>query len=134
MNWTHYESYTEIHPPKEFDFEECLIFLGRSNQELIYKIKDGWVIKLIKTNESLILCKIGYSNESIKVEFPINTVAKDCREKVVKYIWEWFDLDKNLNEFIAYNKFQADKVLELTFHPVVVIGKASMNSISLGYS
>ncbi|SCY92657.1 ABC transporter substrate-binding protein [Alkaliphilus peptidifermentans] len=30
--------------------------------------------------------------------------------------------DKNLNEFIAYNKFQADKVLELTFHPVVEIG------------
>lgn len=110
MNWTHYESYTEIHPPKEFNFEECLIFLGRSNQELIYKIKDGWVIKLIKINESLILCRIGYSNGSIKVEFPINTVTNDCRDKVVKYIWEWFDLDKNLNEF--YEMGKDDRVLK----------------------
>lgn len=110
MNWTHYESHIEIYPPKEFDFEECLIFLGRSNQELIYKIKDGWVIKLIKINESLILCRIGYSNGSIKVEFPINTVSYDCRQKVVKYIWEWFDLYKNLNEF--YEMGKEDRVLK----------------------
>ncbi|MEH7390859.1 hypothetical protein [Bacillus sp. JJ1474] len=73
--------------------------MGRSNQEVLHQIKEGSLYKLIKVNESLILCKIGSINHSIKVEFPISSPSIDSRKKVAEYIWEWFDLDQELGEF-----------------------------------
>lgn len=114
MNWIDHESYIEIFPPKEFNFEECLIFLGRSNQEVLHQIKEGSVYKLLKGKESLILCKIGYTINSIKVEFPLSTPSIHARKKVGEYIWEWFDLDQDLGGF--YQVASQDKVLKSLAH------------------
>ena len=110
MNWIDHGSYIEIYPPKEFNFEECLIFLGRSNEEVLHQIKRGSVYKLIKVNESLILCKIEYSNNFIKVEFPISSPSIHSRKKVAEYFWEWFDLGQDLEEF--YQMARQDRVLK----------------------
>ncbi|KAB2336138.1 DNA-3-methyladenine glycosylase 2 family protein [Cytobacillus depressus] len=114
MNWIDYGSYIEVYPPKEFNFEECLIFLGRSDQEVLYQIKEGSVYKLIKVKESLILCKIGFINDSIKVEFPISPPSIQFRKIVAEYIWEWFDLDQDLRGF--YHVASQDKVLKKIAH------------------
>ncbi|WEG12861.1 DNA-3-methyladenine glycosylase [Pullulanibacillus sp. KACC 23026] len=110
MNWMDCESSIEIFPPKEFNFEECLVFLGRSNQEVLHQIKEGSVYKLIKVDDTLILCKIGASLNSMKVEFPISIPSSHARQKVAEYIWEWFDLDQELGEF--YRLAGQDKILE----------------------
>jgi DNA-3-methyladenine glycosylase II len=110
MNWIDHETYMEIYPPGEFNFEECLIFLGRSNKEVLHQIKEGSVYKLIKVKESLILCKIRSNHNSIKVEFPISPPSIYARDKVAEYIWEWFDLDQDLEEF--YQVASQDKVLQ----------------------
>ncbi|NRD77351.1 DNA-3-methyladenine glycosylase 2 family protein [Bacillus sp. BRMEA1] len=110
MNWIDHETYLELNLPKEFNFEECLIFLGRSDQEVLHQTKEGSLYKLIKVNESLILCKIGSTDPTIKVEFPINAPSIDCRKKVAEYIWEWFDLDQELVGF--YQMASQDKVLK----------------------
>lgn len=109
MNWMDYESYLEIYPPKEFNFKECLIFIGRSDQEVLHQIKEGFVYKLIKMKDSLILCKVGYINHCIKVEFPMRTPSIAARKKVAEYIWEWFDLEQDLEGF--YQMASVDKVL-----------------------
>ncbi|MEH7883677.1 DNA-3-methyladenine glycosylase [Bacillus sp. JJ1609] len=114
MNWIDHESYIEIYPPKEFNFEECLIFLGRSSLEVLYQIKEGSVYKLIKVKDSLILCKIGFSNDAIKVEFSISPLSTHSRKIVAEYIWEWFDLDQDLGEF--YQVASQDKVLKKLAH------------------
>jgi DNA-3-methyladenine glycosylase II len=114
MNWIDHESYLEIYPPKEFNFEECLIFLGRSNQEVLHQIKEGAVYKLIKIKDSLILCKIGNVNNCIKVEFPIRTPSILAREKVGEYIWELFDLAQDLGGF--YQMARNDKILKKLAH------------------
>jgi DNA-3-methyladenine glycosylase II len=114
MNWIDHESYIVIYPPAEFNFEDCLIFLGRSSLEVLYEIKDGSVYKLIKVKDSLILCKIGFSNDAIKVEFPISPVSVHTRKIVAAYIWEWFDLDQDLREF--YQVASQDKVLKKLAH------------------
>ncbi|MBM7662294.1 DNA-3-methyladenine glycosylase II [Bacillus mesophilus] len=101
MNWNDCQSYIKINPPKEFNFEECLVYLGRSNQEVLHEIKEGSLYKLIKVNERLILFKLEYINHYIKVEFLNDIPNKNDREEVAKYIWEWFDLNTNLNEFYA---------------------------------
>jgi len=110
MNWIDHESYIEIYPPKEFNFEECLIYLGRSNEEVLHQMKRGSVYKLIKVNESLILFKIEYINDFIKVNFPKSTPSIHSRKKVAEYIWEWFDLDQDLGEF--YQMARQDRVLK----------------------
>ncbi len=114
MNWIDYESYIEIYPPKEFNFEECLVFLGRSNQEVLHRIEEGFLYKLIKVNESLILCKVGSIDHAIKVEFPLNPASNDIHKKVAEYIWEWFDLDQDLESF--YQVADKDKVLRQLTH------------------
>lgn len=114
MNWIDHEVYIELFPPKEFNFEECLIFLGRSDIEVLHQIKGDFLYKLIKVKESLILCKIGWVTDSIKVEFPISNPSVNERKKAGEYIWEWFDLNQNLDEF--YQVANEDEILKLLIH------------------
>ncbi|WP_409272800.1 DNA-3-methyladenine glycosylase family protein [Neobacillus sp. SCS-31] len=114
MNWIDHESFIEIYPPKEFNFEECLIFLARSNQEVLHQIKGGSVYKLIKVDESLVLCKISFLKSCLKVEFPVNPLSKSSRKGAAEYIWEWFDLDRDLEGF--YQMARQDKILSPLVH------------------
>jgi DNA-3-methyladenine glycosylase II len=110
MKWIDSKSFITIYPPMEFNFEECLVFLGRSNQEMLHQMKAGCLYKLIKVNKNLILFKIQYTNDSIKVEFPNHFPSADTRKKVAEYIWDWFDLERNLDEF--YELANHDRVLK----------------------
>lgn len=110
MRWINHGSFIEISLPKEFNFEECLVFLGRSNEEVIHQIRGGLLYKLIKVDQELILCRIGSAPNGIHVEFPIAPSAKNYHEKVVAYIWEWFDLDQDLSHF--YEVASQDEVLQ----------------------
>ncbi|WP_042478475.1 DNA-3-methyladenine glycosylase family protein [Bacillus ndiopicus] len=106
MKWTDFESYIEISPPKEFDFDECLIYLDRSNLEVLHQIKDGAIYKVINK----ILCKIEWMNDCIKVEFPLEIPSAAERKKAAEYIWEWFDLEQNLEDF--YQMAIQDEILK----------------------
>ncbi|MDF2857077.1 MAG: DNA-3-methyladenine glycosylase, partial [Neobacillus sp.] len=37
MQWLDHGLSIEIFPPKEFNFNECLVFLGRSEQEILHQ-------------------------------------------------------------------------------------------------
>ncbi|MFJ7974266.1 DNA-3-methyladenine glycosylase family protein [Peribacillus sp. JNUCC 23] len=110
MQWSNHGSFIEIHPPKEFNFEECLVFLGRSHKEVLHQIRDGLLYKLIKVNGELILCRIGFTQDVIHVDFPIHPLSITSHEEVVAYIWEWFDLDQDLSLF--YEVANQDKILQ----------------------
>lgn len=110
MKWVDQETYLEIFPPKEFNFEECLVFLGRSEQEVLHQIRVQHVFKLLKIEEELILFKIGGNSHSLRIEFPIDVPSKYIREQVSKFVWEWFDLDTDLTRFYKISK--SDKILE----------------------
>lgn len=114
MKWIDHESYMEICPPTEFNFEECLVFLGRSDQEVLHQIRADSIYKLIKVDEELILCKIRYVHDVIRVDFLIRTPSMNARKEVVVYIWEWFDLDKDLSNF--YEVANRDKILQQVAH------------------
>lgn len=108
MKWNKKGSTIEIFPPAEFNFEECLVYLGRSEQEVLHQIRDGYVYKLVKLDGEVILLKIGSSSYVIQVQFPIGIPSNI--EKVVSYIWEWFDLDQALGGF--YEVARKDKILK----------------------
>lgn len=109
MNWTDHISYIEIYPPKEFSFEECLVFLGRSDQEVLYQIREGYIIKLIKAEGALILCRIGYMDDAIMVEFLTEPPSEYARRIIADHIWEWFDLQQDLVGF--YHLAEHDSIL-----------------------
>lgn len=110
MNAIDHESYLEMYPPTEFNFEECLMFLGRSDLEVLHRIKEGAVYKLIKIEESSILCKVEFINNVIKIGFPLGPPSFHLRQRAADYIWEWFDLDQNLGAF--YQVANQDEVLK----------------------
>ncbi|MEC2055843.1 DNA-3-methyladenine glycosylase 2 [Peribacillus psychrosaccharolyticus] len=110
MRWTNHEQSVEIFPPKEFNFTECLRFLNRSEQEILHKIQDCVLSKLLNVNGELILVEISCSLVSIIVNLPHSNQPLLVRKRIVAYIWEWFDLDQNLADF--YILAAQDKVLQ----------------------
>lgn len=99
MNWLDNKSTIDIIPPSPFNYEECLLFLGRSDQEVLYEIKHQAIWKLLLVSRNLVLFKITHHSNKLKVEFPISPPSKVERQEIAAYIWEWFDLETDLNEF-----------------------------------
>ena len=114
MNWFDNESYIEVCTPLEFDFSECLKFLGRSDQEMLHRIKGDNLYKLLKIDGELILCKIVSNQTFIHVDFPLGTPTKRIREKIAAYIGGWFDLESDLSHF--YEMASNDKILQSLTH------------------
>nr|WP_029326669.1 DNA-3-methyladenine glycosylase [Bacillus coahuilensis] len=99
MNWSDCETYIELFPPKEFNFSECLQFLNRSPLEILHRVKGETVYKLLQVQDVLLLCKISFLDGRFVVEFPTAPPYTVARKQVAKYIWEWFDMDQDLEEF-----------------------------------
>jgi DNA-3-methyladenine glycosylase II len=114
MKWDDQGSSIKIFPPSDFNFQECLVFLARSDQEILHHIMNDSLYKLLKINGQLVLLKIGENEQSIQVEFPIRTPAQSIKEQAATYIWEWFDLDQELEGF--YDMANKDKLLKDIVH------------------
>ncbi|NHM30820.1 DNA-3-methyladenine glycosylase family protein [Neobacillus terrae] len=99
MSSSNLSSMIKINTPRDFNFEECLVFLDRSNQELLHRIKDGYLYKLIKVDQELILLKISYKIDALNVEFPLGDPSKNARKLAAEFIVDWFDLEQDLADF-----------------------------------
>jgi DNA-3-methyladenine glycosylase II len=112
MRWGNHGSHIEIYPPQEFSFAECMVFLGRSQEEVLHRLKDGFLYKLLLIGDEMILVKISEANGNLKVEFPLDVDALSLakREQVVTYIEEWFDLHTALDKF--YQVANGDRILK----------------------
>lgn len=105
--------YIEISTPADFNYEECLVHLGRSSQENLYRIKEGKVIKLLKLNGELVLFQLTSVPGALRIEFPLNAPTPNETKQVVAYIEDWFDLTTDLQGF--YEMAETDPIL----NPVV---------------
>lgn len=110
MQWTDCGSHLEISIPEAFCFRECLKFLGRSELEVLHHIEDDKIYKLIKIHESLILLRISSPDRKLRIEFPDVIPQKEHRQNVVKFITDWFDLERDLSPF--YQNALHDKILK----------------------
>ncbi|WLR43374.1 DNA-3-methyladenine glycosylase [Bacillus carboniphilus] len=109
MTWKDEQTYIEIYPSNDFNFDECLFFLNRSNQEVLHQIIDGCLYKLLKIEEDLLLLKIKACKQGVRVDFPIHQPSISVRKKVASYIWDWFDFNTDLDPF--YQMANTDPVL-----------------------
>lgn len=102
--------YLELPTPLLFNFQECLLFLARSNHEVLHTIKDHILYKLLKIDHELVLCLISYQAQQLRVDFPMNSPSAAAVEQVQSYIEEWFDLRRDLQPF--YHMAQKDAILQ----------------------
>ena len=101
MKRLHEEQYSQVATPADFNFEECLVHLGRSSQENLYRLDDSGITKLLKIGEQLVLFRIVPVAGALRVEFPLGVPSLQKRDKVAAYIEDWFDLQMDLRGFYA---------------------------------
>ncbi|WP_335869655.1 DNA-3-methyladenine glycosylase family protein [Bacillus sp. 2205SS5-2] len=99
MNWTKHNDTFQIPTPTDFNFQECLVFLKRSNQEILHRVGEQFVEKLLYIQNNMILLHISWTPKSLILRFPLGCPSFDEQKQVVKYVCEWFDLSRNLDEF-----------------------------------
>ncbi|WP_215145474.1 DNA-3-methyladenine glycosylase family protein [Exiguobacterium qingdaonense] len=82
-----------------FDFHECLVFLSRSEQEVLHVTTDKVVQKLMRIGERLILVELQEKGYYIRVRFPGDDVSDAETESIEREVRDWLDLDRDLTPF-----------------------------------
>jgi len=114
VKWEDFKKYIEIDVPKEFSFEQCLVYLNRSDNECLHKIKEGEFYKLIKIEDINVLIIISTGIKKLRITFVNKVTAKWLRAQVAKYAWDMFDLGTDLTDF--YKLAKEDSILKLLIH------------------
>ncbi|AQU80771.1 MULTISPECIES: DNA-3-methyladenine glycosylase 2 [Planococcus] len=103
------ELYMEISTPVDFNFMECLVHLGRSSQENLYRVQNARVTKVLKLNNELVLFHMTPVKGALRLAFPLGAPTASNSELVRAYVEDWFDLQTDLQDF--YAMAQTDSLL-----------------------
>jgi DNA-3-methyladenine glycosylase II len=87
--------------PKEFSYPMNFQFLERSPRELLHRIENGSVIKVLRIDDEKVLFRIKPGKQKLILEFLNGEPSKEAKEFVKKYVMEWFDLETDLKPFYA---------------------------------
>jgi len=125
MTWHEVNEVIAITLPENFDMNANLGYLTREKNECMYEIENDTITKVIAIEEIRSLVQVSVINKQMVVQFLNDTrpIEKWKREEIVKYIYEWFDLDNDLTSF--YEMAKADPLLKMPaqkFYGLRVIG------------
>lgn len=97
--------------PNIFSFEQCLSYLSRADNEVLFQVEDGHIKRAIKLEKERYLIDIFHEDDYLKVNI-LNHEYIDMfsENQIINYIREWFDMDEDLNVF--YNFAQSDAMLK----------------------
>lgn len=113
--------------PKEFSFEMSIQFLKRSPKELMHRVEENGVVKLLRAGEERVLFRVKPDNEHLALEFLNGRPSAKVRKLVEAYVTEWFDLLSDLKPF--YAMAARDKLLSplvKTFYGYRIIGQPDL--------
>ncbi|WP_026695898.1 DNA-3-methyladenine glycosylase family protein [Peribacillus kribbensis] len=103
-------AYVEIDPPNEFNAEECLVFLRRSDLESTHHVIGSEIYKGIKLSGEKLALKIRLEDNRIRIGFLPDPPSAEWRRKAALFVREWLDLDRDLSVF--YEAASKDSLLE----------------------
>lgn len=99
-----------IECPEIFDFEQCLEYFKRNENEILFSVVDREIYKAVKINNLNILIHVSYVPHYLKVEIlNQDLITPLIVEKLISYIEEWFDFSTDLSSF--YNDVKDNKIL-----------------------
>jgi DNA-3-methyladenine glycosylase II len=90
--------------PNEFNFESNFQFLQRSPKEILHRIEEGRVVKLLRVDKELILFSVREGKQTLIIDFLLNDPSPAGGEIVKKFVREWFDLETDLKPFYTLAK------------------------------
>jgi len=99
--------------PKEFSFKENIGYMSRSNNECMFEIRNGKVIKAIPVADEILLVEVSENTEgNLLIQFieKYTPSSESVRDMVVRYVRDWFDLDTDLKPY--YEMAQKDPLLQ----------------------
>lgn len=82
-----------------FDFQQCLIFLKRSKQEVMHVTTDESVRKLFDLGDRFVLVELKWDPEGIEVLLFEQDVSEEKRIVIEREVRDWLDLDRDLQPF-----------------------------------
>jgi DNA-3-methyladenine glycosylase II len=96
--------------PDEFDYEMNFQFLERSPKELLHRLEEKSVMKLVKYEGEKILFSVKPATRKLVIEFLNGDPSVRAKSFVKQYVREWFDLENDLKPF--YTLASSDKLLK----------------------
>jgi len=82
-----------------FDLKQNLVFLTRSDQEILHVITDDSIFKVMTINGKQYVIKLHEHRDLLIVTFLNEQVTERIKNKVKRYVVEWFDLDRDIRPF-----------------------------------
>lgn len=100
--------------PEDFDFNQCLTYMGRSDIECLHRVIDKALYKVLDYNDFLYMIKVCEANRdqndnTLFIELLNDTLTEALAEYLSKYIWDMLDLGIDLTGF--YEAAKSDKIL-----------------------
>jgi DNA-3-methyladenine glycosylase II len=97
----------QIPVPGEFNFDLCLQFLRRNPKEILHRVEESKVTKVIRVDNRPVLISLEPSDGGLALTIHENDFPHHSR--VIAYVREWFDLDSDLVPF--YKLVRKDELL-----------------------
>jgi DNA-3-methyladenine glycosylase II len=112
QSWEDNSDVVKLSLPKEFNFEENLKYLSRNLNECLYRIHNNRIYKAMPIGEKIVIIEVSSVDESfLNIRFlgERKPICTTIRAEVVRYVREWFDLDRDLRPF--YDLAKEDPLL-----------------------
>jgi DNA-3-methyladenine glycosylase II len=111
-HWEDHKEYVVLMTPTDFNFDEILVYLDRSSNECLHHIRSNKIFKVISVQQTPLLIIIEKVNKkTLKISFGNgNRIKKSIRVEAARYVWDWFDLGRDLNPF--YQLAERDHLLK----------------------
>lgn len=93
--------------PAEFNFDFCLQFLRRSPKEILHRVEESKVTKVIRVKDRPVLISLEPTHGGLALK--IHPPDFSQHEVIIAYIREWLDLDADIVPF--YKLVRRDKLL-----------------------
>ena len=94
--------------PKEFSYEMNFQFLERSPRELLHRVENRSVIKLLKVAGEKVLFRVKAGEQKLIIESLNGDPSSNAKDFIKKYVIEWFDLENDIKPF--YEMAAKDKL------------------------
>ena len=95
--------------PLEFSFALNLEFLQRSPKEILHRVTETHVTKLLKVDDEFVLFRVSFNKSKLQLDFLKEPPSERALLVTSDFVREWFDLDTDLKPF--YKMASEDKLL-----------------------
>ena len=88
----------------DFNFDECLRFLQRSELECLFKVEENYIHQALEVSNKLFVIKVYFKNKKILIEVNHEKPNRSEANQIKEYVKDWLDLDKDLSKFYSFAK------------------------------